>query len=72
MHYGRLDEIPRCGFFAAGSDFEIIEINGASSESIDLGSECESLGSGPGAVAAISTLFKLGAESRRWAIDLRA
>ena len=66
MHYGRLDvKFRDVDYLRAGSDFEIIEINGASSESIHIWDRDASLWE---AVRALLqqylTLFKLGAESR--------
>ena len=67
MHYGRLDvKFRDVDSLRAGSDFEIIEINGASSESIHIWDRNASLWE---AVRALLqqylTLFKLGAVSRR-------
>ena len=66
-HYGRLDiKFRDLEKLQAGEDFEIIEINGASSESIHIWDRDASLGS---AVKTLlqqySTLFKLGAANRK-------
>ena len=66
MHYGRLDvKFRDVDYLRAGSDFEIIEINGASSESIQIWDWDASLWE---AVRALLqqylTLFKLGPGSR--------
>lgn len=67
FYYGRLDiKFKDPTSLSAGTDFEIIEINGASSESINIWDRDAKLGS---AIKTLlhqySTLFKLGEKNRR-------
>lgn len=67
FHYGRLDiKFKDPASLSAGTDFEIIEINGASSESINIWDRDAKLGS---AIKTLlhqySTLFTLGEKNRR-------
>ncbi|MCG8415202.1 MAG: hypothetical protein MI746_13365 [Pseudomonadales bacterium] len=66
-HYGRLDiKFGDLDRLSAGEAFEIIEINGASSESINIWDRNASLGQAiKTLLQQYSTLFKLGAANRR-------
>lgn len=66
-HYGRLDiKFRDPESLRAGRDFEIIEINGASSESIHIWDRDASLGAAiKTLLQQYSTLFKLGAANRK-------
>lgn len=65
-HYGRLDiKFNNLELLMAGKEFEIIEINGASSESINIWDRNASLGQAiKTLLQQYSTLFKLGAANR--------
>lgn len=67
FHYGRLDlKFKDPVSLSAGTDFEIIEINGASSESINIWDRDASLGSAlKTLLQQYSTLFTLGEKNRR-------
>lgn len=67
FHYGRLDlKFKDPVSLSAGTDFEIIEINGASSESINIWDRDASLGSAlKTLLQQYSTLFTLGKKNRR-------
>jgi hypothetical protein len=67
FHYGRLDlKFKDPVSLSAGTDFEIIEINGASSESINIWDRDAKLGSAlKTLLQQYSTLFTLGEKNRR-------
>ena len=66
FYYGRLDiKFKNCAGLSKGEDFEIIEINGASSESINIWDRRAKLGDAiKTLLQQYGTLFKLGAKNR--------